>query len=282
MINEGVKYISLKSIADDVYSMIPDVDFDEEKVLEWAAKGYRKLNLPAKYEDKTAFMKVEDHRGTLPVDLKYINQIFFREFNSVSEDPEILELMQDVTGLSPDKPFYEHMANANSFLEGVWENNSFQKFFSPLRRYDGHFDFVPCTQDIPRQNCTHQYVYENDFITTSFRNGCCIISYKAYVKDCDGIDMIPDDEVLKDAIFHFVMYRYFLSRSMIHEQGSERHYTYHQSQYSHLGKRAVARLNMPTIDGLENIKNLTQRLVPRSNLYDSAFSRLSNRENNKL
>ena len=91
--------------------------------------------------------------------------------------------------------------------------------------------------------------------------------------------MIPDDEVLKDALFHFVMYRFWLARSMTGEQGSAQQYMYHQQQYSHMGKRAVARLNMPTVDGLENIKNLTQRLVPRSNLYDTAFSRLSNREN---
>ena len=50
MINEKViKYISIESVMDDIHSMVDDIDWDEDKMLEWAVKGYRKLHLPAKF-----------------------------------------------------------------------------------------------------------------------------------------------------------------------------------------------------------------------------------------
>jgi len=278
--SEGIQYISIKSVLDDVHSMVPDIDWDEGKMLEWIAKGYRKLNLPSKYVEKVAFLEVIEHTTALPADLKYINQIFYKENVVFPTEDELAEIRK-ITGISEDDPSYEHMFFAEEFLTRIQQSN-LDSSYRPLRRYDGHFGFQNCTQDIPRSNCVHQYSYEGTFITTSFQRGCAMLSYLAYVKDCDGLDMIPDDEVLKEALLHHALYRFWLSRAMSHEQGSIRQYQFHQQMYSHMSRRAVARLNMPTIDGMENIKNLTQRLVPRSNLYDTAFSRISNRENNTL
>jgi hypothetical protein len=278
---QSIKYTSIKSVLDDIYSMVPDVDWNEEKMLEWVAKGYRKLNLPSKYVEKVAFIDVSNHQGALPTELKYINQMFYREGPSTTTEEDLEEIAK-ITGIEEDKPFYRLMVNADEFHQRIYESNYFTRYYQPLRRYDGHFGFQPCTQDIPRTNCQHHYSYEGDYIMTSFSTGCIMLSYLAYQKDCDGLDMIPDDEVLKDALFHFAMYRYWMSRSIMQEQGSMQRMRYHQQMYTHNSKRAAARLNMPDTDGWENLKNLTQRLVPRSNFYDSGFSRISNRENIKF
>jgi hypothetical protein len=266
---------------DDIHSMIPGIDWDEGIFLEWAAKGYRKLNLPSKYEEAVIFMPVVSHVGSLPNDLIHINQMFFKDDTNELTDEEISEIAK-VTGITPDKPFYHLITDPLDFFQRIKDATSwFNSYYRPLRRYSGNFGFEPCTEDIPRTNCEHHYVREHSTIKTSFKNGCIILSYKRRVQDCDGIDLIPDDEVLKDALFHFCMYRFWMSRSMAHEQGAISQYRFHLQMYDHLSKRAVGRLNFPDLDMMENIKNNNQRLVPRSNFYDRGFSQLSNRENLK-
>ena len=38
-------------------------------------------------------------------------------------------------------------------------------------------------------------------------------------------------------------------------------------------------LNLPTIDKLENLKNINNHLVPRNNRYSQLFQTLNNQEN---
>lgn len=273
----SINYVPLESILDDIHSMVPDIDWDEDRFLEWAAKGYRKLNLPAKYEEAVTFLPVEDHTSSLPKDLVHINQMFYRDMETLTE--EELEAIAKITGIEEDKPFYRLIEDPQGFFERIGKATYFYKdYYRPLRRYSGHFAFEDCTQDIPRTNCVHQYVRNGEMIRTSFKKGCVILSYKRRVTGCDGLDLIPDDEVLKDALFHFCMYRFWMARSMAHEQGAINQYRFHLRMYSHMSKRAVARLNYPDIDLMENIKNNNQRLVPRANFYDRGFSQLSNRE----
>ena len=277
----SINYVSLESILDDIYSMIPDVDFDEGQFLEWAAKGYRKLNLPAKYEEAVTFMPIENHTGSLPLDLIHINQMFYRSDTNVLTDEE-QETIAKVTGITEDKSFYRTMTNTEEFFQGIQNATMwFKNYYSPLRRHSGNFGFEPCSEDVPRNMCDHRYVRDHSYIRTSFTTGCVILSYKRRIQDCNGIDLIPDDEVLMDALFHFCMYRFWMSRSMAHEQGTIQQFRFHLQMYSHLSKRAAARLNFPDLDMMENLKNNNQRLVPRSNFYETGFSQLSNRENLK-
>jgi hypothetical protein len=274
-----LKYISIEAVLDDIHSMVDDIDWDEDRMLEWAVKGFRKLNLPAKYEEQVVFLNVVDHTAELPYDLININQIFFRE---TSEDLTTEEdgVIAQVTGITTDKPFYRLINNREDFFQRILDTNSnFYNYFKPLRRYSGHFGFVPCTQDINRVNCEHQYTIEsNNFIRTSFRQGCVILSYDARIQE-NCLDMIPDNENLKDALFHFCMYRFWMSRLHMKEEGTQNLMQFHLRQYSAIGKKAVGEINKPDVDQMENIKNFTQRLVPRANFYDKAFSQLNNREN---
>ncbi len=280
MINEKpIKYVSMETVLDDIHSMVEDIDWDEDKMLEWAVKGYRKLHIPTKFEEKVAFLEISNHTAPLPEDLININQLFYKEnINAVSTEED--GTIAQITGITSDKPFYRLMENREDFFERIANDNSpFWDYYQPLRRYSGHFGMTPCTQDINRTNCEHRYVIEaNQQIRTSFRHGCVIISYDSRIQQ-DCIDMIPDNENLKDAIFHFCMYRFWLSRMHTKEEGTTNLMQFHLRQYSAIGRKAVGEINKPDIDQMENIKNMTQRLMPRSNFYDRGFSQLGNREN---
>ena len=78
MIRSYITYTSMYNVMQDIHSMVDSVDWDEDKMLEWAVKGLRKLNIPAKYEDVVTFIEIKDHSAQLPEDIKYINQIFYK------------------------------------------------------------------------------------------------------------------------------------------------------------------------------------------------------------
>ncbi len=276
-----IKYTSINAILSDIHSMIDSIDWDEGRMLEWATKGLRKINLPAKYEDVVTFVSVHDHVGMLPKDIKYINQMFYKLSDSSVTDEELIQLINEQLGITEDKPFYEHMAYPDSLATRMLDLNTQNMWFKPLRKNDGTFGVSPCAEGkVPFNRCDHQYtLYGKEGIQTSFRNGCVLLSYKRYIKDCDGYDLVPDNENLKEALFHYCMYRWWMSRMTYKEEGSERQMSYHLQQYQVLVRRSVAELNTPSIDTMENIKNYRDRLIPRTNFYDNGFSQLSNREN---
>jgi hypothetical protein len=261
--------------------MVDSNDWDEDKMIEWAVKGLRKLNIPAKYEDVVTFLIVTDHAAQLPADIKYINQMFYK-YNDTYTTQELIDYINEGLGIVPTKANYHHMAYPDNIAKRILELGYFDKWFRPLRRESGSFGAEPCTFDkVPNtRQCTHRYtIYGKQSIQTTFKNGCILLSYKRYVRDCDGLDLVPDNEDLKDALFHFCMYRWWMSRLTYKEQGSQQQMQWHYQQYNILGKKAAANLNTPDIDALENIKNTRNRLVPREYFYDKGFGQLSNREN---
>lgn len=274
-----ITYIPLRTVIQDLQSMVDSIDWDEDRMYEWAAKGYLKINLPAKYEDYISFLKVTDHSLMLPGDIKYINQIFYST-NLKYEGEAIKEIMKQI-GITEDKPFYEHMAYPENLAKKIYETSYWKNCYMPLRRSSSLMGVSPCAQEkIPDASCQHTYTIKSQqYLETSFRNGCVVLSYKRLVMDCNGDFLIPDNEDLKDALFHFCMYRWWMSRMTYKEEGSGQQMAFHEQKYKTLTRKASANLSMPDIDTLENIKNTKDRLVPRTNMYDSAFSRLSNREN---
>jgi len=64
-------------------------------------------------------------------------------------------------------------------------------------------------------------------VTTNFEAGTIMVAYLAYAKDSDNNILIPDDETLKEALLHYVLYRYWLSKDIMKEDGAERRMTHH-------------------------------------------------------
>lgn len=276
MINENINYISVRSVLDDINSMTDNMDWDLDNVLEWIIKGYRTFHLEQKYETCVVFLEVEEHKTKLPSDVKHINQLFYATSDSITE--ETLDYLRKITGTTEDKPNTKHLTNLESFLGRIYTvNNNFPRF-KPLRRNTSNFPVTPCYDEIPNSGCLHTYQIENDCIITTLKEGCIALSYKRFVKGADGLDLIPDNEDLKMALFHFAMYRWWMARSFQKEQASISQVRFHKREFELLRQRAKAQISSPDLDKMENIKNWSQRLVPRSNFYDRGFSNLTNRE----
>jgi len=109
----------------------------------------------------------------------------------------------------------------------------------------------------PQPNCiSHEYTLERgNCLTTTLRDGIIIIAYRRRVSDANGDFLIPDNEDLKEAIVHYVLYRHWLKRLSMKEAGSEALVRFHKSEYNLQKMKAIGDLNMPSLDEMENIKN---------------------------
>jgi hypothetical protein len=127
--------------------------------------------------------------------------------------------------------------------------------------------------------CQYEYVVNPDgSITSNVKDGTIIIAYKAWPTDKEGFLLIPDHEDFKEAILHYVLYRYYVVKAVTHEEAARQERDWHLRRYNTLAQKAKS-LNLPDIDTLENIKNAQSRLVPRSNRYDNFFGNLGYKEN---
>lgn len=151
--------------------------------------------------------------------------------------------------------------STNSFIKAIPEIDSLE------------FTNLTC------QTCQHEmHIDPNGCITTTLPNGYILVSYLSYPIDLDGNSLIPDNEDLKEALMHYVYYRLYLAKSFMHEQNSIQEREYHLQRFQLLGTKAVGDLNMPSTSVMENIKNNRNRIVPRTEQFNSFFSKLNNSE----
>jgi len=286
MRTNNLKYTSIDSVLYDISLMIPEGQWDETRMREWAIKALRKFELPDKYHIKVALLQITEHKVELPEDARYVESLFFKQDIPSSA----LDDLKDVMNLKSEStnPSLKYIQDVNSL-----PTNAFQTYFKEhnsmgwalMRRTNNSFlPTITTSYSIFPQNtisfCEQEYTIDIEgCITTTAKDGYILLSYLAFTEDDQGNSLIPDNETLKEAIFHYCMYRFWMSRSTIKEQGSIQERNFHLKQFELLKRKAIAQINMPDEDQMESIKNFTNRLVPRSYRKAGAFSQLGTKEN---
>lgn len=138
----------------------------------------------------------------------------------------------------------------------------------PMYLSTSPFFNVEC-EPSPTCNCTFEYHMYNGIIQTNFKEGEITMAYMDYTSD------IPDDEVIKEAIFYYCMYRYYMKLSLLNEPNAYQMMNDYMSKWSLYRLKAKGR--QPSIPELENIANMNS-LVPKSNQYELLFSSLNRKE----
>lgn len=275
------RLVSLKSVLYDLSTIVEEKYWNETLFYEWAAKGFLKFQIPAKYETCVAVLTLEGHKAQLPVDAETILQIGYKVRTTESDITELLRIL----GLEDTEwnRAREHMAfpeglalrafmatlqNQNSWAPMRLSTNPFlQNITSDVSLYtDTYYD-----NDVQPICVEHQYTVQRGCITSTLRNGVLLVAYTRKVRDGNDF-LIPDNEDLKEAILHYCLYRHWMVRASMKEEGAAQLMTFHLERYDFLKRKASA--VMPTIDELENIKNQRQDLVPRHHHYASFFQNL--------
>lgn len=249
-------YISIKSVIYDLSLTIDDRYYNETKALEWATKALRIIGPESALEAQVALVNVTQHKFPFPCDLKYLTQIGYIDDTLHQDNFADLQFPPDST-LTP-----------TSFDRSFWK---------PLRLASSSLHLGICLdQNIYAcPGCDKEFTLDPSMIaTTTLEKGKVLISYLRYPKDIEGDSLIPDDESLKEALLHYILYRYWMSKYMMKEDGSDQRMKFHLDMWETLAQKAKGRLNMPGIEQLENLKQINNKMMPR-NRYRKFFTTLS-------
>lgn len=255
-------YTSIKSILYDLSLVIDDRYWNEVKMSEWAHKALRMIHTDQTLETKVTYIEVCNHKAVLPTDLKYLTQIAY------------MDKLTEISTQGLDLPTTSNLGESFITMNKLgWK---------AMRLTSNPYHASICLDKklFYCTDCTHEFSVSPDLIlTTTLKDGVIMISYLTWIKDEDGFALIPDNEYLKESILHFILYRYWMSKMMVKEEGAAQQMQFHLQMWNTLSKKAAGELNLPDVNELENIKNQMTRLVPRTNRFQQLFLPLSNREN---
>lgn len=230
-----------------------------------------------KNEIAVALRQVTEHKASLPSDLKFVTQIAYK-INFPEQD------LEDIKKLINLKPT-EHVNNPEGLASNIIKSyySKYYVSWKPMRKATNSFhltvnldpSLVP-TEHYKESMSNHEYSIDPTLcLTTTLKDGWIVISYLRTPKDDCGDTLIPDDENLKEAIFHYCLYRYWMSRAIRKEQGADRERDFHLSMFETLAIKAIPH---PDIDDLEAIKANSDRLLPNANQHERFFTGLGSRE----
>jgi hypothetical protein len=259
-------YVSIKSVLHDLSSMIDERYWNESAMEEWITKALRQLNIEPALEQAVALLEICEHKAQLPSDLKYLTQITYKA-TPMPED-ELAAIIADLDLPSNSNLFLYHSALKN--LKWL-----------PLRLATNPFHNSICLDETLTKclNCQYEFTVSPSMVlTTNLRSGLILVSYLRFPVDEDGSALIPDNETLKEAILHYALYRYWMTRYIMKEDGADSRVKFHSTMWDTLSKKAL-NLNLPDLSMLENIKNQRNRLVPRSRMFQNNFMNLNSEEN---
>lgn len=155
-----------------------------------------------------------------------------------------------------------------------------EKYY-PLHITSSPFFYDKCNDDLKVcVNCQHTFAVSDNFvITTTLKDGPIYVAYRAYPTDDEGNIMIPDDEDLKEALYHFILYKYWQKKYNMLEEGAESRMKFYLGMWGVFSAKAAGALNMPSLATMEKIKNQHNSLMPRGRAYDNLFIGLGSKTN---
>jgi len=259
------KYISIKSILYGISLLIDDRYWNENKVLEWVNRAYRKLNIVDAFVPKVTELTITTHKTTLPSDFRYLIQVM--DTTQVTS-AELETFLSDTTDHPDDSTWT--LASLNSMYG-----------FRPMRLTSNPYHESLCLDTTLAYctDCQHEFsISPNLVLTTTLDEGTILLSYLGYATDDDGCILIPDNEDIKEALQYYVFYMYWLEKDMMKEEGADSRVTRWLSMWQTASMKAK-NVNLPDLNQLENMKNNWNHLVPRENKFQQGFLTLGNREN---
>jgi hypothetical protein len=240
------KYISIKSILYDLSLTIDERYWNEIRMTEWLVRGFKQMHLAASLEPQVCQLTVLNHKTDLPGNFRYLTQV--AEFIGGC-DEDCFE--------NQEMKWKPMRLTSNPYHNSICLDNS----------------LTYCT------DCNNEFSISPSLVlTTTLQAGQIMVAYLGYPTDDEGLILIPDDESVKEALIHYVLYRYWLSKYQMKEEGADQRVKFHLDMWSALSKKAH-NVDLPDINQLENMMSNFNHLVPRTNKFAQLFLTLGNREN---
>ena len=273
----NIKFVSLKSVLWDLSTTVPEESYNEHLFYEWAAKGFEKIRPHLSYSLCNAIVPVIGHHGALPNNMISVLNVAISATNNETQQTELENLIQE--SLSLDEPNNVYLLNGDikdKIISLINNKNRWQMMYKTSSNF---IKSVSTNELIKNQlNEVPQYtICQGEYLFSSVENGLCLIAYLGTPTAENGDILIPNDEDLKEAIYHYCMYRWYSSKIATAEVNSMLHYKqereFHLSQFQVLALKAKS-LDLPDLATLENMANNHNRMVTLQHSYGQGFANL--------
>jgi hypothetical protein len=266
-----MNYIPVNTILYDLsLSMNPD-NWNESAALEWAIQASRKIGGHKSFAQRQVFYEYDNYQLTKPEDYKTLIQIFYylpSQTSSASQNATLLEYVKRVT----DSPNPESLSKtaANADLANPWKTMhlSTSSFITPCKRSGN-------------KKCAYEFIEQPTHFMMPVKSGIVSINYLGYnVKD--GEFLIPDTPSYREAILSYIMYRLYDSKvnADSKDQSLQQQRMWYLTRFGFLVTKAKGEVNAPTVNELENLLQNRNKLIPRSDQFETGFTNLNKPQNN--
>lgn len=297
MINNNL--ISSKQI---ILRVLSDLDLREDQlpisnVREWIGQAMEKIGAVTQLDHKVAILPVEHHQVKLPCDLYRLGQVAFSFCNSsgwlpMRKSTSSFGVFHDNGNCKPcmlikDQvlfPLVKNMFNLITDEEALAKLNEDDQLRKTLSTLLNNYTVNTVNgQYISKHNSTNfsnelQYMTKPGYIMTNIPHGFIKIEYYAIYTDEDGMPMIPDVESYKEAIVWYIIMKWMYARKLKGQIDSRTFYDA-QNSWNFYRKQAYTEALMPTVDDMESIKNIWNKLYPEIDDHDLFFSTTGDEQN---
>jgi hypothetical protein len=276
------KFISLKSVLADLSAMVPQDSFNETLFYEWSAQGLNKIRPNIGYRTCNAIVPIIEHTAVLPNNFQFLNSAAVLPAVSDQEAAYYDSIIREMASLN--EPNNVYIINDENIIQNIKANFTDNRKLQIMHKSSSVFlpSFTNTTDIVKPSLETPQYqICDGTHIMTNVRTGFTLLSYMATPSSKDGDLLIPDNQDLKEAIYHYVMYRWYSSKIATADYSALNHLKqereFHLSQFQVLSVKSK-NLELPDLATLENLVNIRNRMVSVTTAFENGFNNINTPE----
>lgn len=276
------KFISLKSVLADLSAMVPQDSFNEILFYEWSAQGLNKIRPNIGYRMCNAIIPIVEHNAVLPNNFQNLISAAVLPATSDTEVTYYDSIIREMTSLNEPNNIY--VINDEDIIQKIRANFTDTRKLQIMHKATS--SFLPSyTQNTeiakPNLESPQYHIVEGTCIITNVLTGFILISYLAIPTAKDGDLLIPDNQDLKEAIYHYCMYRWYSSKISTAEYSALNHLKqereFHLSMFQTLSLKSK-NLELPDVGTMENLVNIRNRMVSVTTGFENGFGTINTPE----
>lgn len=281
--------------------------------VEWMGEALEHIGASSQLCQKVCAIPVTGHKGHLPKDLYYINQVAVNTCQGPTIQSNVSEISAQITQLNDSLAAYYTQVNqtVNLNADGTYQSNlttedlnefdswhhstltqlrelnsrmhilevqmfADQRCLQPLGYGTGTFhESLQCEDCAPVQSSKLTYIINCGSLQTSFSEGVVCLSYTAFPTDEECWPMVPDDISFREAMFWYIHKKLIMSGVQLQSKFSYESAEQYWWKYCTQARNAA---NYPDIPKMDSFMDQWVRLVPNMDRSMTFFENLNNRE----